>query len=55
MMILIAAQFLTKQAILDIQANAKKEGYDEIAFIAEPMIGPYLTIGVDETPSKEFI
>ena len=50
--ILLGAQFLTKQTILDIQANAKKQGYDEIAFTAEPLVGPYLTIGVDEEYKK---
>ncbi len=44
--ILIPANLLTQTQIEDMKANAKKDGYTKIEFIAEPMIGAYLTINL---------
>lgn len=46
--ILIPANQLIKGEIDDIKEEARDKGYTKIEFIAEPLIGAYLTIDVLE-------
>lgn len=39
---------VTRDIVHQYQAIAKSRGYESISFTAEPLIGPYITIGVDE-------
>ena len=48
MKILLGAQFLKKEFIKEAIKQAKANGDKTVEFIAEPLIGAYLTIETDD-------
>ena len=48
MKILLGAQYLKKEFVQEAIKQAKANGSKTVEFIAEPLVGAYLTINVDD-------